>query len=373
MVYLDSAATSFQKPKEVAGAVQCAMKTMSSPGRGGYKSAALAERMVFRCRSAAGEFFGIEDASSVAFTMNATHALNLAIKTLVPRNGTALISCCEHNAVTRPLHALGAKVKVASAPLFDSEELLRSFRRSLRTQVDAVICTHASNVFGWILPIREIAALCRERGVPLIVDASQTAGILPLDAPSLDAAFVAMPGHKGLYGPQGTGLLLCGALPEPLIEGGTGSESINQEMPQFLPDRVEAGTANVPGIAGLSRGIGFVKQLGHMRILRHEKALIEQARRGLSKMKNVHVFSASDGSLQLGVLSFLVEGTDSEEAAWRLSQNGFALRGGLHCAPLAHAQAGTLHGGTLRLSVSVFNDPQEIEAFLRAVYRLFSH
>jgi len=371
MVYLDSAATSFQKPKEVNAAVRCAMRSMSSPGRGGYPSTARAEQTLFRCRSAAAEYFGVAEASNVVFTMNATHALNIAIKTLVPPGGRAIISCCEHNAVTRPLRALGAEVRVASAPLFDSEELVRAFRRALRFGADVVICTHASNVFGWILPIGDIAALCREKGIPLIIDASQTAGIVPIDAASLGAAFIAMPGHKGLYGPQGTGLLLCGTLPTPLLEGGTGSESLRAEMPSFLPDRAEAGTHNMPGIAGLEQGICFVRRLGHRRILCHERALLAQAKHGLAKKKNVRLFAAPDAAQQLGVLAFTVTGREAEDIASRLAKNGFALRGGLHCAPLAHEQAGTLPDGALRLSVSVFNTPQEIEGFLCAMRRLF--
>lgn len=370
MIYLDSAATSFQKPREVAAAVQRAMKTMSSPGRGGYKSAARADETIFRCRSAAAELFNVTDAANVVFTANATHALNLAIKTLVPPGGRVIVSCCEHNAVTRPLHALGAEVSVAAAPLFDSAALLYSFRRALRYGADAVICTHASNVFGWILPIEEIAALCRERGIPLIIDASQSAGILPIDMRALSASFIAMPGHKGLYGPAGTGMLLCAQAPAPLIEGGTGSESLMQDMPDFLPDRVEAGTHNTPGIAGLEQGIGFVHRVGREKILRHERRLIEQAKRGLLKMKNVRVFASPDANAQLGVLSFTVDGMDAEETAGKLSAKGFALRGGLHCAPMAHSYAGTLPNGTVRLSVSAFNTPQEIECFLRAVHSL---
>ena len=371
MIYLDSAATSFQKPKEVRAAVLCAMKKMSSPGRGGYESAALAEKTVFRCREAAAGLFGLSDAANVVFTANATHALNIAIKTLVPRGGNVLISCCEHNAVTRPLHALDANVSVASAPLFDSEELLRDFRRKLHAGVNAVICTHASNVFGWILPIEEIARLCHMRGVPLIVDASQSAGILPVDFSALGAAFAAAPGHKGLYGPQGTGVLLCSALPQSLMEGGTGSNSLWQEMPDFLPDRAEAGTLNVPGIAGLEQGINFVKRVGAERILRHERKLATQAKEGLLKMKNVRVFAAKDSQRQLGVLSFSVDGVNAEDAAGKLSEKSFALRAGLHCAPLAHSYAGTLPDGTLRLSVSAFNSSDDIELFLRAMHALF--
>ncbi len=370
MIYLDSAATSFQKPSQVRAAMQRALKTMSSPGRGGYRSAALADETLFRCRSAAADLFHVEDAANIVFTMNATHALNLAIKTLVPPGGSVVISAFEHNAVTRPLHALRANIKVAAAPLFDSAGMLRAFYRAIHPGVDAVICTHASNVFGCILPIEEIAALCRERRVPLIVDASQSAGILPLDARSLGAAFIAMPGHKGLYGPQGTGLLLCSSVPSPILEGGTGSESLIQEMPSFLPDRAEAGTMNMPGIAGLEQGIRFVKRIGQKRILRHEKALIACAKSGLSQIGGVRVFAARDGAGQLGVLSFTVEGKEAEEVVSALAKKGFALRGGLHCAPFAHAQAGTLPEGTVRLSVSAFNTPEEIGSFLCTMRKL---
>ena len=191
----------------------------------------------------------------MVFTFNATHGLNIAIKTLVKPGSTVLISGYEHNAVTRPLRAIpNVTVKAAESPLFDREAALEAFRRELTPEVDAVVCTHVSNVFGFILPIESIAALCRQRGCPLVVDASQSAGCLPLSFRELGAAFIAMPGHKGLYGPQGTGLLLCGDGAEPLLEGGTGSVSLSQEMPDFLPDRLEAGTHNIAGIAGLLEG-----------------------------------------------------------------------------------------------------------------------
>lgn len=366
MIYLDSAATTFQKPPSVRNAVRNAMQTMSSPGRGGYAQARAAEETAFHCRSLAAELFRVPSPEQVVFTSSATHGLNLAIKSLVPAGGRAVVSGYEHNAVTRPLHALGARVKVASSPLFDRAAALRAFENLLSPDVDAVVCTHVSNVFGFVLPIEEIAALCRADGVPLIVDASQSAGILPLDFAALGAAFIAMPGHKGLYGPQGTGVLLCGHEAVPLLEGGTGSASLEQEMPDFLPDRLEAGTHNMPGIAGLEAGLRFVQEKDG-RIARHERALVARAAERLRGIDGVTAYAAQDSIAQMGVLSFRVEGQEPEETADALARRGFALRAGLHCAPYAHRTAGTLPDGTVRMSVSAFNSPADIDAFARAL------
>ncbi len=361
MIYLDSAATSFQKPAAVHRAVAQAMRTMSSPGRGGYASARAADETLFRCRSAAAELFSVPSGEQVVFTMNATHALNIAIRSLVRAGARVAVSGYEHNAVTRPLHALGAEVIVAAAPLFSPQETAAAFARALEAGAETVICTQVSNVFGDILPIGEIARLCRTAGVPLIVDASQGAGALPLDFSALGAAFAAMPGHKGLCGPQGTGLLLCARDALPLIMGGTGSESLRQDMPDFLPDRLEAGTHNVPGIAGLEAGLGFVRAQRPERILLHEQELIRAAADRLEELPRVRVFRARDVRLQAGVLSFTVEGMASEEVAEAMAQRGIALRAGLHCAPFAHRTAGTLPDGTVRLSVSAFNRVSEID------------
>jgi len=365
MIYLDSAATTFRKPASVRSAVARAMQTMSSPGRGGYRSARAAEETLFRCRGLAASLFGVEQREQVVFTTSATHGLNIAIKSLVPRGGRVIVSGWEHNAVTRPLHALGAELVVAQAPLFDTEGCVRAFRDALSGGADAAVCTGASNVFGFALPMEAIAAACRSAGVPLIVDASQSAGIVPLDFAALGASFAAMPGHKGLYGPQGTGLLLCAADAIPLIEGGTGSASLDREMPSFLPDRLEAGTHNVPGIAGLEAGLRFVRQVGPERIARHEQTLIRRAADGLRGMEPVTVYAAESGVAQLGVLSFTVRGKSCEDVAEELAQRGVAVRAGYHCAPLAHRSAGTLESGTVRISVSAFSTEAEIDAFLR--------
>ena len=366
MIYLDSAATSFQKPETVGRAMETALREMSSPGRGGYPAAMRAAQTLLDCSTELAELFHVPEPEQVVFTMNATHGLNLAIKSLVPYGGRAVISGYEHNAVTRPLAALGADIRVAAAPLFEPDMTAAAVDKAITPDVAAVICTHVSNVFGAVQPIEQVAALCRERGVPLIVDASQSAGVLPLDMTALGAAFIAMPGHKGLYGPQGTGVLLCCGRAEtaPLIEGGTGSVSIQQEMPDFLPDRLEAGTHNVPGIAGLLAGVRFVRERGLEQICLHERKLALRASEGLRSIPGVSVCARRDLFAQTGVLSFVPEGQDAELVGNALAEAGVAVRAGMHCAPLAHRTAGTLDSGTVRLSFSAFNTPEEVDRFL---------
>lgn len=368
MIYLDSAATTLQKPVTVATASAWAINHLASPGRGGHWPAMAAAEKAFACREAAAKLFHVRDPERVVFTFNATHGLNIAIKTLAKPGSRVVISGYEHNAVTRPLHAMpGVEMRVARSPLFDQKAALEAFRRELNKGADLVVCTHVSNVFGFILPIEEIAALCHGQGVPLIVDASQSAGCLPLDFDALGAAFVAMPGHKGLYGPQGTGLLLCGTDPVPLLEGGTGSESMWQAMPDFLPDRLEAGTHNIPGIAGLLEGLRFLERWKVEHIAQQESGLIRHMASGLCTIPGVEVFQAQDPAVQTGVLSFRMQGRDCEEVGEALGARGVALRAGLHCAPLAHESAGTLETGTLRVSVSLFNTSQEIDQALRTI------
>ena len=368
MIYLDSAATTLQKPSSVARATAWAIQHLASPGRGGHRPAMAAADTAFACREAAAELFHVPEPERVVFTFNATHGLNIAIKTLAKPGSRVVISGYEHNAVTRPLHAVpDLKLRVARSPLFDGEAALEAFEKELDQGADLAICTHVSNVFGFILPVEKIAELCRDRGVPLIIDASQSAGCLPLDFEKLGAAFVAMPGHKGLYGPQGTGLLLCGMDPEPLLQGGTGSESRLQSMPAFLPDRLEAGTHNVAGLAGLLEGLRFVRRRGVENIAAQESMLIRQMGEGLKEVPGARVFLAQNPLEQSGVLSFQLENWDCEDLGDALGDRGFALRAGLHCAPLAHESAGTLERGTVRASVSAFNTRRDVEQFLHAV------
>lgn len=369
MIYLDSAATTFQKPPAVETAMVDALRAMSSPGRGGYPAAMAAADAAFDCRSELAELYGLENPERVVFTLNATHALNIAIKTLVPPGGRVVISGYEHNAVTRPLAALEADVRIAEAPLFEPEAAAEAFAQRIDGEVDAVICSHVSNVFGFIQPVEAVAAVCRARGVPLIIDDSQAAGVLPLNMAELGAAFAAMPGHKGLYGPQGTGVLLCGegVTPRTLLEGGTGSRSLQQEMPDFLPDRLEAGTHNMPGIAGLLAGVRYVRNRGLEAICRRERQLAQMAAAELRELPGVTVYARPDQHAQAGVLSFTVDGREVESLGESLAQRGIAVRAGLHCAPLAHRSAGTLDSGTVRISFSDFNTPEEVSQLVSAM------
>jgi cysteine desulfurase family protein len=371
MIYLDSAATTMQKPPAVPRATYYAIGNMASPGRGGYRPAMLAATTAFSCREVAAELFGLSDPERVVLTFNATHGLNIAIKSLVKPGDTVLISGYEHNAVTRPLHGIeNVTVKVATAPLFRPKQLYQQFEDLLTSDVSAVVCNHTSNVFGNILPVERIAALCRERKVPFILDASQSAGTIPIRMEEFGAAFIAMPGHKGLYGPQGTGLLLCAAETKPLLEGGTGSHSALQHMPDFLPDRLEAGTHNIAGVAGLLEGLRYIKSRGEQNILHHEQTLTAQAVQGLSRIQGVHVYAAEDRARQAGVLSFTVKDMDCEAVGVALAELGIAVRCGLHCAPLAHQSAGTLETGTVRASFSAFNTAGEAAQLVRAVDRI---
>lgn len=361
MIYLDNGATSFHKPSAVSRAVVDAMARCANPGRGGYSAAMEAAQTVYLCREEAAKLFFCRP-EQVVFTANCTHALNIAAHTLVRPGGRVLISGFEHNAVTRTLHRLGAEVRVAGRRLFDWENTLEEFEQGLKAGADAAIFTHVSNVFGYILPVEELAALCRAYATPFAVDAAQSAGILQVDLQGWGADFVAMPGHKGLLGPQGTGLLLCGRLPEPLLCGGTGSNSQLQQMPDFLPDRAEAGTLNVPGIAGLRAGMRYVNQIGIETIRRREQLQVATCARGLTGM-GFRVFA---GEHQGGTLSF-VPREDCQRVADKLARRGIAVRAGLHCAPLAHESAGTLETGTVRLSFGHDACTAQSGAFLRAM------
>ncbi|MBR2047564.1 MAG: aminotransferase class V-fold PLP-dependent enzyme [Oscillospiraceae bacterium] len=361
MYYLDHGATSFPKPEQVTRAVLRAMEACANPGRGSHPPAELAAEGVFSCRCAAGELFSCLP-EQVVFTQNCTQGLNIAIRTLVRPGDRVVISGFEHNAVTRPLHGLGARITVAGRRLFDPADTLRQFRNALNRGAKAAVFTHVSNVFGYVLPVEEMAAECRRRRIPFVIDAAQSAGVLPIDAKALGADFIAMPGHKGLLGPMGTGILICNRLPKPLIMGGTGSESERQEMPDLLPDRAEAGTLNVPGILGLEAGLRRIQEVGPERIKAREQALLS----GFASVLRDAGMEVFAGKNQVGALSFR-PGCDCQEGAARLAGQGFALRAGLHCAPLAHRSAGTLETGTIRLSVGMDTPEEAVQALGRAV------
>ena len=366
MIYLDNGATSFHKPPSVREAMRCALENCANPGRGGYGPSLAASRTVLRCRETAGRLFDCSP-EQVVFTGSCTQGLNTAIRTMVKPGAKVIISGFEHNAVTRPLYALGAKITVAGRKLFDPTDTLERFEDALRRGADGAVFTHCSNVFGYILPVADMADLCRQYRVPFAVDAAQAAGTLPISLAALGADFVAMPGHKGLLGPQGTGLLLCGRLPEPLLYGGTGSNSRNRQMPDFLPDRAEAGTLNVPGIAGLRAGLDYLEKRGIGNIFKAEQQQVRRCVKGLEKLG----FTVFSGENQSGTVSF-VPHMDCEELADRLGRQGICVRAGLHCAPLAHESAGTLETGTVRISFGHDAAPAQTGALLQALAQVGS-
>ncbi len=371
MIYFDNAATSLVKPERVRRAMYDAVCRLASPGRGGHRAAMAAAEKAYECRMEAAKLFGMSEPENVVFTMNATHALNIAIKTLAHKGDRVVISGYEHNSVLRPLNAIGAQVCVVKFPLFDKEAAVRAFDEELKAGTKLAVVTYVSNVFGFILPVGRIAALCKERRIPLVVDASQAAGVLDIDFAQLGADFIAMPGHKGLYGPQGTGILLCGRSGDTLIEGGSGSDSRLPTMPEYLPDRLEAGTHNMPGIAGLMEGIRFVRGLGTERIHRYESALLASAVKRMKEIGEVELYCDDGFGGQSSVLSFNIRGMDCQSAAEELSRRGIAVRAGLHCAPLAHETVGTGQG-TVRASFSVFNTEMEVRRFAEEIKSIAS-
>ncbi len=364
MIYLDSGATSFKKPPAVYRAVLDAMETCANPGRGGYEASMEASRRLYACREAAASFFHCQP-EQVVLTSNCTHGLNIAIRSMVKPGARVVVSGFEHNAVTRPLHALGAKITVAGRRLFDWEDTLTAFEKALDRGQDGAVFTHVSNVFGYVLPVEEMARMCMVRGVPFAIDAAQSAGHQMVDFQKLGADFIAMPGHKGLLGPQGTGLLLCAGSGIPLIQGGTGTASRLQDMPRELPERLEAGTQNVPGFAGLTEGIRFLRKKGLGTIHEQEQRQLRRCAAGLSNL-GFQVFS---GPHQASALSFL-PGMDCEEAAEFLAREDIAVRAGLHCAPFAHESAGTLDTGTVRVSFGYDVCDWKTDAFLRSATKL---
>lgn len=376
MIYLDNAATTLVKPQQVKTAVAAAMESCGNPGRGGHRPAMTAANTMFACRETAAEFFGLDHPEWVVLTQNATHGLNLAIKSTMAGGGHAVISGYEHNSVARPLEAMksqGVTYTVAYSKLFDQQDMLDQIEKAIRPDTKCVVLNHVSNVFGFIAPLAQVDQLCRQKGLPLILDASQSAGVLPIcvaDYPSL--LFVCMPGHKGLYGPQGTGLLLCCRQDVPLwslMEGGTGSNSLETSQPDFLPDVFESGTQNVPGAAGLQAGMLFVKKRGLEQILQHQQQLLAALVQSLEGQPGVQCYYQPQ--CQAGVLALTCP-LPSEEAARRLAEREICTRAGLHCSPLAHRSAGTLPDGAVRLSFSCFNTRQEAEEAGEAIKEMLT-
>ena len=376
MIYLDNAATTFRKPRSVMNAVNTAMLELSAnPGRGGHAPSVRAARAVYKARKNIARFFNMEKEENVIFTENCTAALNIVIKGALKKGDHVVISSMEHNSVLRPVEKLSRSgfISYSAAEVKDNDdETVDSFRKALNSRTKLIVCTHASNVFGTVLPVGRLCALAHLYGIMFCLDAAQSAGALEIDMTD-GYDYVCCAGHKGLYGPMGTGLLLInnGYALDTLKEGGTGSESDDPSMPDYLPDRLESGTLNVPGIAGLSAGVDFVRAKTAAKIYSHELALIRELYNELSSISGVRLFTDMPIEGRYApVLSFAVDGADSETVAAFLNDRyGIAARAGLHCAPLAHRTMGTEASGTVRISPSVFTTRAEIQTAAAAVKR----
>ncbi len=374
MIYLDNAATTWPKPKEVAEAVAACIEAVpGTPGRGSHQGARQAARIAFEAREEIAALFDVDDATRIAFCGNATQALNTALFGLLQPGDVVVTSSWEHNAVVRPLHVLEQKgVVIRKIPPTQEGPLDLTALEAALPGAKALVLTHASNVTGAILPLQEAAALAARHGCLVIVDAAQTAGVEEIKA-SWGLHVIAFAGHKGLLGPQGTGGLYVApqVSVKPLIFGGTGSRSEEREQPSFYPDCLESGTLNTPGLAGLLAGVRFVRTTGMEKIRYRESELAEKLRTALRKMQGISMKGEKQGQLQTAVLSFTVEGIDSNVAAlWLEEKAGIICRAGLHCAPWAHEALGTLETGTIRFSPGYFNTDAEIEAAIKALHQL---
>ena len=373
MIYLDNAATTYPKPPQMFKTMEKFLRYGSAnPGRGGHQMALEAGRAVLGVREQIARFISAKQPEEIIFTSSATEALNLALLGSLYQGDHLIITGMEHNAVARPayhLKANGVDLDVVGADrygMLEPDDIAGRIKKNTKL----VAAIHASNVTGGIMPVREISQICRNREVSFLLDASQTAGTVPINVQEMGVDLLAFPGHKGLFGPPGIGVLYVrpGIELKPLKFGGTGSQSESLEMPHLLPDRYEAGTQNTVGIVGLGAGIEFVKQTGIEKILVHEQSLTRHLLDGLRKISRIEIYGPQDSQKRVGVISFNVKGMDASEVGFILDQvYGIAVRVGLHCAPLAHRTLGILDKGSVRTSLSYFNTREEIDQLISAV------
>ncbi len=368
MIYLDNAATSFTKPPEVIEEMsRCMLEYCGNPGRGSHKLAFAAAEKIYDCRVALADFFSASAPENVIFCPNATAALNTAIFSLAHDGAHFICSDMEHNSVRRPLEFL-ARERGCSYSLFDShaldpyrsaQKICRSISSLIRPETVAVISTACPNICSQIMPLDEIGALCRRHGIYFIVDGAQGAGHFDISMKRSNISALALPGHKGLWGPQGSGaLIVSDDFPSrPLLYGGSGSASLEPDMPPELPERLEAGTLSTPSIVGLEAGIKAVRAIGLDRIAAHEQILFSKARRILSDIPGITVYAPRHAG---SVISFNISGLPSDRVANLLSERDICVRGGFHCNPLAHASLGSDTHGSVRASFSFFNTAEDI-------------
>jgi cysteine desulfurase family protein len=373
VIYFDNAATSWPKPEPVREALSEYFGAAGgNPGRSGHRMSISAGRILENARESLAALFNLDDASRIIFTQNGTHALNIALCGVLRPGDHVVTTSLEHNSVMRPLRyleSLGVQVTVVACSKQGTiavEDVRTAFQRNTRL----LVTTHGSNVTGTLMPVANLARLTREHGILYLIDASQTAGTIPLDVEEIGVDLLAFTGHKGLMGPTGTGGLFIrdGVSVAPLLRGGTGSDSAREIQPEFLPDAHESGTLNVAGIAGLAAGVSFVREIGVDHIRAHERKLVSHFLEGISEIARLTAYGPANPSARCGIVSFNIEGCVPSEVGLILDESfGIMARTGLHCAPSAHRTLGTFPHGAVRFSFGWFNTAGEVDVALQAL------
>lgn len=377
-VYLDNSSTTFPKPKQVIdGMYNYMLNIGGNAGRGNYTNTLQSNRFLYEAREIVSDFFGFSSPSNVIFTNNVTTSLNMLIKGLIKQGDHVITSSMEHNSVLRPLINCKELLDI-NLDIIDADESgfinVSDFRSKITSATKLVVLTQASNVTGSIQNIAEVGKICKEKNVFFIVDSSQGAGVLELNINSVNANAIAFTGHKSLLGPQGIGgFIIDDKLNDScksILHGGTGSLSYSLDQPDFLPDKFECGTHNMPGIVGLSEGIKFISSTGLKTIYEHNHYLINYLLDGLKNIQDIIIYGDSTGKNITTCVSINMKSLDSSELGYSLENNGIKTRCGLHCAPLAHKTIGSYPNGTVRLSVSYFNTKEEIDFTLKTLNKI---
>ncbi|GIP00887.1 cysteine desulfurase [Paenibacillus lautus] len=379
IVYLDHAATSWPKPPEVFEAMRKAMEEeAANPGRGSHRMAVKASRVLYGTRKTLADLFGVKNPNDIALTSNTTEALNLAIKGYLREGDHVIATMIEHNSVRRPLEYLKRTrgIQVDYIPVDEEGQLdVQLMEGTFRSNTRLVVCSHSSNLLGSIIPLVEIGELVKRKGAVLLVDAAQSAGMLDIHVEEMHVGMLAFPGHKGLLGPQGTGgLYISPDIDlEPLLHGGTGSQSEAIEQPTVRPDRYEAGTPNTIGYAGLQAGVKKVLEWTTQHIYRHEWELTQYMMEGLQEVGGLRILGPALGQARTGIVAFVSERYSASELAFRLDREyGIAVRAGYHCTPLAHMASGTEQTGAIRASVGISTSRDEVEFMRKAIAEIHS-
>lgn len=376
MIYFDNAATTFPKPESVIEKTIDFMRTKAAnPGRSGHKMALEAGRVMFEARLEIAHLMNIDNPMNIVFTKNATEAINIGIKGYAKEGMHIISSSMEHNSVSRPIVALESEGIAHTFVSCDSEGFLDidTFEQSFTDKTALVAITHASNVTGTVNDLVKIGEICKMNKVPLLVDCAQSAGVFDIDVKKMNIAMLCAPGHKGLYGPMGTGFIYVreDISLMPMMQGGSGSASESLMHPDIMPDKLESGTANAVGIAGLLEGIRYIKSVGIAKIRKHEQELVELCINGLKQYDNVKIYGPNDVSKRCAVVSFNIGDTPSTDISYILdSEFDIEVRSGLHCSALAHQTLGTVDQGVIRVSFSYFNTKKEVETFIKIIGKI---